>query len=121
MVSRVAVSKTIKGLSCIKLLIMGYQYEVYVLIKDKKPVYVGSSRNVKNRLSCHKQTKDFDEHIILKGYNYKKEALIAENSLIRFISIFGGDEWINCKHVMLVLDGSIKGYNNQFKEEVSNG
>ena len=93
---------------------------VYILIKDKKPVYVGCTSNLKNRLSKHKLTKDFDEHIILKEYVNKKEALSAENSIIRFISIFGGDEWINKKNVLLVFDGFYKGLNDMVKE-VNNG
>jgi len=88
------------------------KYEVYLLIKDKKPVYIGCSVNLKNRLKSHRLSKDFDSYIVLKRYSDKKEALSAENALIRFISIFGGDEWLNSKDIQLVFEGSFKGLNN---------
>ena len=88
------------------------KYYVYLLIKDKKPVYIGCSVNLKNRLKSHRLSKDFDSYIVLKQYNDKKEALSAENALIRFISIFGGDEWLNSKDFQLVLMGNYKGFNN---------
>jgi hypothetical protein len=97
-------------------------FSVYILIKDKKPIYIGCSSNVENRVSKHKLIKNFDEFIILKTYKTKKEALIAENSLIRFISVFGGKEWLNSKDAMLCLTGDLKGFNNCFyvREEVEN-
>lgn len=88
------------------------KYYVYLLIKDKKPVYIGCSVNLKNRLKSHRLSKDFDSYIVLKQYNDKKEALSAENALIRFISIFGGEEWLNSKDFQLVLMGNYKGFNN---------
>ena len=88
------------------------KYCVYLLIKDKKPVYIGCSVNLKNRLKSHRLSKDFDSYIVLKQYNDKKEALSAENALIRFISIFGGEEWLNSKDFQLVLMGNYKGFNN---------
>tara|TARA_R100001244_G_scaffold111328_1_gene82348 strand:+ start:515 stop:796 length:282 start_codon:yes stop_codon:yes gene_type:complete len=87
-------------------------FKVYILIKNKKPVYIGCTNNIKNRISSHKQEKDFDEYLILKSYKTKKEALTAENSLIRFISYFGGDEWINCKQIILQCEGDFKGFKN---------
>ena len=63
-------------------------YHVYVLIKDSKPVYVGCSVNVKNRISCHKKTKDFSHYIIIESFNNKKEAFAAERMLIKYNSIF---------------------------------
>ena len=61
----------------------------------------------RTRLSKHKSTKDFDSHLILNSYKSKKEALIAENSIIRFISIFGGEGWLNSKHWDLEIKGAI--------------
>ena len=91
------------------------EFSVYLLIKDKKPVYVGCSCNVKNRISHHKKTKEFDKYYTLKKFETKEQALIAENILIRFISVFGGENWLNSKDVNLVLDGFYKGYNNSVK------
>jgi hypothetical protein len=80
-------------------------YDVYLLFKKGKPVYVGCSCNLNRRLSRHKLTKDFDSSYILKSYKTRKEALIAENSIIRFISLFGGKEWLNSKDIILQYDG----------------
>jgi len=88
------------------------KYVVYLLIKDKKPIYIGCSVNLKNRLKSHRLSKEFDSYIVLKQYSDKKEALSAENALIRFISIFGGDEWLNSKDIQLVFEGNFKGLNN---------
>ena len=90
-------------------------FYVYLLIKDKKPVYVGCSCNVKNRIQHHKKTKKFDSYYILKRYDNKEKALIAENILIRFISVFGDDNWINSKDINLVFDGFHRGFNSSVK------
>ena len=89
-------------------------FSVYVLVKNKKPIYVGCSNNIENRLSKHKSNKDFDEHIIIKTYATKKEALIAENSIIRFISLFGDSNWTNAKDCQLHMIGHDRGFNNSF-------
>ena len=65
-----------------------------------------------NRLSKHKSTKDFDSHIILKEYNTKEEALCAENALIRFVSYFGGEEWLNGRFCALELEAGFRGFRN---------
>lgn len=88
------------------------KFYVYLLIKDKKPVYVGCSSNVKNRISKHKKTKVFDEYYILKEYETKESALIAENILIRFISVFENENWLNSKDINLVFDGFYRGFNS---------
>ena len=88
------------------------KFKVYILIKDKKPVYVGCTNNVRNRLSKHRLTKDFDSHLILKEYDNKQDALCAENALIRFISYFGGDEWLNARFCTLELEAEFKGFRN---------
>jgi hypothetical protein len=92
------------------------KYYVYILVKNKLPIYVGCTSCLKSRLSKHKVTKDFDEHFILKEYTNKKEAFSAENSIIRFISVFGGEEWVNKKDVLLVFEGFYKGFNTEIKE-----
>ena len=65
------------------------KYCLYVLIKSKKPIYVGITTNSEKRKRQHKlKGKDFDRLVIIKYYNTKQEALIAENSLIRFNGMF---------------------------------
>lgn len=99
-------------------------YYVYILLKDKNPIYIGSTKNVSIRISQHRKTKDFDNFYVLSSYSNKKDSLIAENSLIRFVSVFGDDKWLNGKNIHLLYDGFIKGLNKECKdynfEELSN-
>ncbi len=91
-------------------------YYVYILLKDKNPIYIGSTKNVLIRIKQHRKTKDFDKHYVLSHYTNKKDALIAENSLIRYISVFGDSKWLNGKNIQLVYDGFHKGLNQEFKD-----
>lgn len=77
------------------------KYSVYILIKDKKAVYVGCSCNVPNRVSKHKATKNFDKHVVLKCYESKQLALNAENAIIRFLTMFGDGDWYNSEDILL--------------------
>lgn len=70
------------------------KYAVYILISDREPVYIGCTSNIKQRLISHKSEKNFNSCFILKSYDTKRDALIAENSLVRFVSVFGDDNII---------------------------
>jgi predicted GIY-YIG superfamily endonuclease len=64
---------------------------LYCLIKDKKPCYIGvtSKHRLRIRVNEHKsQGKSFDSFKIVKEYKFKKEALVAENSIIRLNGLF---------------------------------
>lgn len=66
-------------------------YVVYCLVKDLKPCYVGVTpkHRVSTRVKEHKALgKIFDTYLVIKEYNTKKEALIAENAIIKLHSIF---------------------------------
>ena len=66
-------------------------YVLYALIKDKKPCYVGVTpkNRLKKRTIEHKKIgKTFDSYIIVKEYKTKREALIAENAIIRLNGLF---------------------------------
>jgi len=66
-------------------------YVLYCLIKDNKPCYVGVTpeRRIWDRIKEHRNVKkDFDTYTIIKHYKTKKEALIAENAIIKLNSIF---------------------------------
>lgn len=78
------------------------KYHVYVLVNETKPIYVGFTMCISNRIKQHKSHgKKFTGHVVVKTYDNKKDALIAENSLIRYLSIFGEDYNVNAKHVDL--------------------
>ena len=61
---------------------------VYILIKDKTPVYIGVTSNVSNRISKHKKTKDFDGYLIFYESESKQECLLIERSIIKFHSLY---------------------------------
>ena len=88
--------------------IMENPHSVYILIKDKKAVYVGCSKDVRTRVRAHRKSKDFDSHTILKRYKTKKEALTAENAIIRFLTLFGDCEWYNAEYILLSYERDIK-------------
>ena len=65
------------------------KYHLYALIKECKPIYVGVTSDIVKRKNNHKSLgKDFDSVKIIKTYKDKKNALCAENSLIRFNGLF---------------------------------
>tara|TARA_R110002020_G_scaffold115776_2_gene265907 strand:- start:39 stop:374 length:336 start_codon:yes stop_codon:yes gene_type:complete len=66
-------------------------YYVYVLLKNKKPTYIGLTTCVKHRISTHKKTKDFDSYFILERTNDKKIAMAVELNLIRYNKAYGND------------------------------
>lgn len=75
------------------------EHFVYALIKNEKPIYVGCTSNIKNRVRSHKLTKDFDGYVIIEKYSNKKDALLVENGIIKFISMQNDANNINCKLV----------------------
>jgi len=77
------------------------KYHVYILIKDGKAVYIGCSGNMQKRINQHRRVKDFDKFTTLKTYKTKKEALIAENAIIRFLTLFGDGDWYNAENIIL--------------------
>jgi len=77
---------------------MKKQYKLYALVKNGVPIYVGCTVNVQLRINQHKSSdKVFDSYVIVKSYDNKKDALIAENSIIRYLSIFINDDNVNSK------------------------
>jgi predicted GIY-YIG superfamily endonuclease len=65
------------------------KHYLYCLIKDNKPTYVGVTKDIHRRRQQHKSKgKVFDNLLVVKSYNSKKEALIAENSIIRMNGLF---------------------------------
>jgi predicted GIY-YIG superfamily endonuclease len=64
-------------------------YYVYILLKDKKPTYIGQTIDLKKRMYTHKNDKDFDSYLILERTNSKEIALGIELNLIRYNKAFG--------------------------------
>ncbi len=90
-------------------------YSVYCLIKDGNPFYVGMTSNIKVREKSHKIDKDFDYLFVIKNYQTKKDALIAENSILRFLSLLNLEtEFNSCfgvlKETKIIYDLRYKKY-----------
>lgn len=87
------------------------KYDLYILIKDKKPVYIGVTCNIKRRIIDHRRNKDIDTYYILKTYKNKKDALLVENSILKLLALFGNeDQWINYLPWQEALYSEQKGY-----------
>lgn len=63
-------------------------FSVYVLIKKGNPIYIGCTQDVKRRISQHKKNHSFDKYVVIKNYQNKRDAFNAENSILRFCSLF---------------------------------
>jgi predicted GIY-YIG superfamily endonuclease len=61
---------------------------LYALVKDKKPIYIGVTNNIEKRKKNHSVDKDFDYIFVIKSYKTRKEALNAENAIVRFNGVF---------------------------------
>ena len=58
-------------------------YVVYILVKNGKPIYIGKTQSLNERISSHK-IKDFDEYIIAGCYKDWHTAGFHEKCLIDF-------------------------------------
>lgn len=81
---------------------------VYALIKNKKAVYIGCTGDIHNRIMQHRLTKEFDSHIIIKTYKDKRSALIAENAIITFLTLFGDGDWYNAEDILISVTREFK-------------
>lgn len=67
------------------------------------PIYVGFTSNLKSRIAKHRcSDKCFDGYVVVKTYESREEALIAENAIIRYLSMFGNPENVNGKYMDMV-------------------
>ena len=73
------------------------KYSVYVLLKDLKPIYIGQTSNIKQRLKSHKN-KGFTDHIIIETFDNRRDALISERGIIKYLSCFENWNNINAKY-----------------------
>lgn len=64
------------------------KWNLYALLKDGKPIYVGVTIHTLRREAEHRKDKDFDILYTIKIYDDKNSALAAENALIRFNGLF---------------------------------
>ena len=78
------------------------KYHLYALLKNENPIYVGVSHNIRSRINKHKRDKSFDNYVIIKSYERKEDALIAENAIIRLNTFGGGIGLINAKYYSIV-------------------
>ena len=95
------------------------KYYLYVLYKEKsnKPIYIGLSCNLKQRINQHRKNKDFDAVALIENYEKKDEGLIAERALIKFFSLFKNENIVNCLYARFSCDTSqVLNFNNKIKQ-----
>lgn len=66
-------------------------YYVYILMKNERPVYVGMSKNIEQRIKTHRSKRpkgEFDGYSIFFKSKSKQECLLVERSLIKFSSLY---------------------------------
>lgn len=73
------------------------EYILYALMYDGRPIYVGCTDNFIRRKLEHRKTKVFDYGIIIKKFKTKEDALIAENAIVRFMSLHDDFGYLNSK------------------------
>lgn len=67
----------------------GKEISVYVLRLNDKPIYVGQTNNINKRLSKHKALgKVFNSHVVVETFDNRRDALICERGIIKYLSIF---------------------------------
>ena len=82
------------------------KYHLYVLynVKTMKPVYIGLSCSIRNRIYKHEKNKKFDGVLIIESFKNKNEGLAAERCLIKFFSYFQLESIINGLYINICLD-----------------
>jgi len=79
------------------IIIMEKKFHLYVLYDTNKhkPIYIGITSNLKQRVKKHLKSKSFDGVWIVESFNDKKDCLIAERTLIKYLSVFIQDDLLN--------------------------
>lgn len=93
-------------------------WHLYVLIRNSKCVYVGSTSNIDRRKKQHKKNKVFDELFVLKSYDSKELCFNAENSIIRFLTLFGDGDWYNAEETLLTYKRDLEIRNNIYERRL---
>jgi predicted GIY-YIG superfamily endonuclease len=99
------------------------KHHLYVLydVETLKPIYIGLSCNLRNRIYKHEQSKKFDGVHIVESFECKKEGLAAERAIIKFLSLFQFDTIVNSLNASLVHRAELNGFFvNQIKK-IKNG
>ena len=94
-------------------------YHLYLLddVKTFKPIYVGLTRDLRNRIYKHEKTKNFDGVLILESFSDKKEGLAAERCLIKFFSHFEFESIVNGLYVNI----ACQMYKTNLIKQIKNG
>lgn len=89
---------------------------VYALMLNNKPVYVGCCMNLIRREKSHRINKKFDYAIVIKEFDNKKDALIAENAIIRFMGVFEEEFFLNSLYYKIIERRKLMNYWHNNKE-----
>lgn len=95
---------------------------VYALMLNGKAIYVGCCMNTEKRERAHRRLKKFDYLIVIKKYDNKFDALVAENAIIRFMSLFEKGQFLNALYHDLINLKMVQEvyFSNKKEREVSN-
>lgn len=98
-------------------------HTVYALMLNGNPIYVGCCMDIKQREKSHRLSKTFDYLIVIKEFNNKNDALIAENAIIRFMGVFNEEFFLNSLFYDIVEKRKFMDFwfNTKKGSEVNNG
>jgi hypothetical protein len=75
---------------------------IYFLFLNKKIVYIGTTTDVKRRVTQHKSNKKFDSYYVFKENLTLDEAFFLEKNLVHFVTLFSDGSWYNKENWELV-------------------
>jgi len=64
------------------------EYSVYFLIKDNVVIYIGCTKNIKNRIASHRCNKEFDSFCIVYKSTSKYSSYRYERMITIITSLF---------------------------------
>lgn len=76
-------------------------YYVYILFNKEKPIYVGCTKDLENRLNKHKKSKDFDSYSVVYSHSDRKKSLEIEKSLITAVKFINNDSLNKTKFICI--------------------
>jgi hypothetical protein len=99
------------------------KFHLYILYDTKtlKPVYVGLTSGLKNRIHKHSQTKKFDGVLIIESFDNKEQGLSAERCIIKFLSAFKLDSIVNGLYSSFEYSADVDGFHSNLINKIQNG
>ena len=94
------------------------EYSVYVLFYEDKPIYVGCTSDIENRLRQHRSTKIFNEYQIIysdmdksKAYKFESICILFLNSINDCKTFNKRTGWIRGKRISVLVNKKLQKQN----------